>query len=147
MILSSQKNADSWLSLHKKMHEAMESLHIGWAYSPNLDVPKDVAEQQWDAFWFRHRKEVDSWLLRWMDGEKIEEPNKEIRFLIACRFHAVALLCNMLSFVNGGSTLSPFPFPEGSEKEVLCALLMDWCIGKGMFIIFDEGWIAKMNID
>jgi hypothetical protein len=128
------------------MKAASKSIPLDWAYSPNLDVSKEDAERQWDLFWMRRREEVNSWILRWIDGESVVESDSELRFLVAARFQAVTLLCGLLVFSNSGRILSLFPYPEGEESDVLCGLLIDWCIGKGMFMLFDQGWINKMIV-
>ena len=147
MILSNSKNGDSWLRLHERMLNTAKSIPLDWAYSPNLDVSKEDAERQWDVFWSGRRDDVNSWILRWIEGEDIVVDDSQLRFLVAARFQAVTMLCGILLFSNGGRTLSPFPYPEGEDSDVLCGLLIDWCIGKGMFMLFDQGWINKMMID
>lgn len=127
------------------MNAALRPELTKFRYQPNLDVPKKEAEDQWLALCERHRKAVDSLVVRWIDDPSVYSENQEEQFLLSVRFYSVGRFSALHAFVRGGAWTSAFPLPGPTEKEVLSMLLLDWWWGVGVFLSFDDGWMAKME--
>jgi hypothetical protein len=139
-------SASSWLSLLDQLRQCLDRLSWNqWRWVPNLDVPRNIASDEWMAFHWEDRIAVDSWCETFLREGTLETKDPQLVFQVQCRFWMAYHLLGMMTYARNIRVVSPFPAP--TDPDFLCRLLVEWWHGVGQFHAFDQAYDSKLIFD
>jgi hypothetical protein len=139
-------DASSWWHLATRLQKGFREVVPEWRYHPNLDVPKEQAQDEWFAWSASRDANIQPLVSEWISGGKIDADDSELRYLFAARLLVAYQLVGQMAFLSRLQKTSVAPFPPASEDELARFLLIDWWNSVGQSRAFYATYQGEMTI-
>ncbi|HEY5707491.1 MAG TPA: hypothetical protein VIS96_18175 [Terrimicrobiaceae bacterium] len=136
-----------WTSVEKRLAQGSSDTLPNWKFTPNLDIPRRQAEEEWLAFCWRDKDKIDTYCRAWIESSLSKLDDSKHLYKLCARLFIAHELVSKFSYVKQSKWTSPFPFIAGTIDEALSILLIDWWHGIGQFWAFDMVYNGKLLHD